>query len=114
MEFRIFSEHWVRDREIFMFRCSTASASWTFYVDQQTLEELDDDAYFDRAGVFDAFRPSIYRVARTRVAAGDPAGQHAITAKQIREARWLMHPGALQSGDREAGAAQALQRLADQ
>jgi hypothetical protein len=65
MGFRIFSEHWVPDRETFMFRCSTPSATWTFCVDQQTLEELDDDAYFDRSGIFDAFRPRIYRVAAT-------------------------------------------------
>ena len=88
MGIRIFSEHWVPDRETFMFRCSTPSATWTFCVDQQTLEELDDDAYFDRSGIFDAFRPRIYRVARNRVAAGDPAGQHVISAREIREAGW--------------------------
>jgi hypothetical protein len=90
MEFRIFSEHWVPEREMFMFRCSTPSASWTFCVDQQTLEELDDDAYFDRNGTFDAFRPRIYRIARDRVRAGDPAGQHVISASEIRKAGGLM------------------------
>jgi hypothetical protein len=86
MGFRIFSEHWVPEREMFIFRCSTPTASWTFCVDQRTLEELDDDAYFDRSGIFDAFRPRIYRIARARVDAGHPAGQHAISASEIREA----------------------------
>jgi hypothetical protein len=90
MGIRIFSEHWVPQREMFMFRCSTVSATWTFCVDQRTLEELDDDAYFDRGGIFDAFRPKIYRVARRRIENGDPVGQHAISAREIREVGWQM------------------------
>jgi hypothetical protein len=90
MGIRIFSEHWEPEREMFLFRCSTASATWTFCVDQRTLEELDDDAFYDRTGVFDAFRPRIYRIARRRVAAGEPAGQHVISAREIREAASLM------------------------
>ena len=92
MEFRIFTERWVPEREMFMFRCSTPYATWTFCVDQRTLEELDDDAYFDRTGIFDAFRPRIYRIARNRVDSGNPAGQHAISANEIREAGRLMNP----------------------
>ncbi len=90
MGIRIFSEQWVPQREMFMFRCSTVSATWTFCVDQRALEELDDDAYFDRGGIFDAFRPKIYRVARRRIESGDPVGQHAISAREIREVGWQM------------------------
>jgi hypothetical protein len=90
MEVRILSEYWMPDIESYRFRCLTGSGSWTFCVDQRTLEELDDDAYFDRAGVFDALRPRIYKVARSRIASGEPAGRHVISAGEIRQAGRLL------------------------
>ena len=87
MKLRILPEHWVADRQMFVFRCENGSkVHWTFCVSQQTLEELDDDAYYDRAGIFDAFRARIYQVARGRVSTDDPAGQHRITVEEIKEA----------------------------
>jgi hypothetical protein len=80
-------ECWVPQRQMFVFRCESAKQShWAFCVDQQTLEELDDDAYYDRTGIFDAFRRRIYQVACDRMVAGDPAEQHRITAEEIRGA----------------------------
>lgn len=77
---------------MFMFRCATGTETrWTFCVHQSTLEELDDDAFFDRAGIFEAFRAKIYQVARDRMASGDPAGQHVISAQEIRRAGGLLH-----------------------
>lgn len=92
MAIRILPEQWVDDRQMFVFRCEEDRTwRWTFCVHQRTLEELDDDAFYDRAGIFDAFREKIYRVARERSASADPAGQHEITAGEIREAGWAPH-----------------------
>ena len=92
MELRMLPERWVPQRQMFVFRCENGAHSHRmFCVDQRTLEDLDDDAYYDRAGIFDAFRGRIYQVARDRMASGNPAEQHRITAQEIREASILRH-----------------------
>jgi hypothetical protein len=86
MGLRMLPERWVPQRQMFVFRCENGLQSdRTFCVDQRTLEELDDDAYYDRAGIFDALRRRIYQVARNQMAFGNPAGQYRITAEEIRE-----------------------------
>lgn len=87
MKMRMLPEHWVADRQMITFRCETGAQShWTFCVTQQTLEALGDDGYYDHAGIFDAFRASIYKVAYHRVVSGNSAEQHHISSEEIKEA----------------------------